>query len=74
LSLKIYKQPKLLKKLKNPMCLTHVLATSNLTTFIVECDASSHDIGAVLMQKGRPLAFESILLKKKNLLKPIYEK
>jgi hypothetical protein len=33
-----------------------------------------HGIGAILMQEGIPLAFESSLLKVKNLLKPIYEK
>jgi hypothetical protein len=42
-------------------------------TFILECYASCHGIGAILMQEGRSLAFESSLLKGENLLKPIYE-
>jgi hypothetical protein len=40
----------------------------------MECDASEHAIGAVLMQEGINLSFESNQLKGKNFAKPIYEK
>jgi hypothetical protein len=57
------------------MCTTPFLATPNFTkTFIVECDASWHGIGAFLMKEGSPISFESSQLKGKNLVKPIYEK
>jgi hypothetical protein len=45
---------KYFEKLKEATHTTRVLSMLNFTkTFIVECDALGHDIGAFLMQEGR---------------------
>jgi hypothetical protein len=53
------KETKSFEQLKGGMFKSPVLTTLDFTkTFIVECDASGNGIGIVLMQEGRPLAFE----------------
>jgi hypothetical protein len=42
--------------------------------FVIECDASREEIGAVLMQTGQPLAYLSQCLKGKSLNLSTYEK
>jgi hypothetical protein len=51
---------KAFEQLKEVMCKTPILSTPDFTkNFIVECDTSGNGIGAILMQEGRPLVFES---------------
>lgn len=62
-------------QLKTAMNNTPVLALPDFTQpFILETDASHKALGAVLMQKGRPLAFMSQALCPKNQGMSIYEK
>ena len=69
------KSTKAFEHIKEAMCQALVLATLDFTkTFIVECDATKNGIGVVLMQEGRPIAFESHPIKGKYLHKLIYEK
>ena len=61
--------------LKIAMTITPVLALPNFQeTFTVETDACQDGIGAVLMQKGQPIAFLSKALGKKHKTLSIYEK
>jgi hypothetical protein len=68
-------ETKYFEQLKEVMCKASVLTTPDFTkTFIVECDSLGNGIGVVLMEEGRPLAFERRPLKGRDLHKPIYEK
>jgi len=66
---------KAFENIKIAMTTTPILATLDFTkTFTVECDVPGQGIGAVLMQEGRPLTFESRKLKGRDLEKSTYEK
>ena len=61
--------------LKQAMCLTPILTIQYFTKpFVFECDASGTDLGAMLTQQGRPLAFTSKQLCDRHLGKSTYEK
>ncbi|XP_042950090.1 uncharacterized protein LOC122282205 [Carya illinoinensis] len=62
-------------KLKEVVTQPPVLALPDFTLpFTIECDASGTAIGAVLMQKGQPIAFFSQALKGRSLSMSTYEK
>jgi hypothetical protein len=66
---------KCFENLKIIMYATPVLATPDFSKpFIIECDASSFGIGAILMQDGHPIAFESRKLNKTECLQSTYNK
>jgi hypothetical protein len=61
--------------LKRVMSSTPRLATPDFgKPFVVECDASRIGIGAVLMQYGHPIAFQSRNINKKEDLKSTHNK
>ena len=61
--------------LKQAMIIAPVLALPDFnSTFIIESDASNTGIGAILSQKGRPIAFFSKALSPKLQAKSVYEK
>jgi len=64
---------KCFETLKCMMSSTPILAMPDFTKpFVVECDASGFRLGAVLMQEGHPIAFESRKLNKRESFKSTY--
>ena len=66
---------KCFENLKNSMSTTPVLATHDFSKpFIIECDASGLGVGAILMQDGHPIDFESRKLNQIECLQSTYNK
>ena len=62
------------QKLKSAMVTVHVLALPDFSApFVVETDESGHGLGAVLMQRQRPLAYCKHVLSARARHKSIYE-
>ena len=63
------------QNLKQAVSHPHVLVLPDFSQpFVIECDASSFGVEAVLMQQGRPIAFHSQPLKGKSAHLSTYEK
>ena len=66
---------KCFETLKQIMSSTPVLATPDFSKpFVIECDALGFGIGAMLMQEGHLIAFESRKLNKREFLQSTYNK
>lgn len=64
-----------IEELKKLITSTPILALPDYTKeFIVKTDASADDIGAILTQEGRPIAFHSKGLSSKNKALSVYER
>jgi hypothetical protein len=56
------------------MCSVHVLSLPNFEIFEIETNASNKGVGAILSQKGHPIAFLSKALSANNKTLSTYEK
>ena len=62
------------EELKKRLCSDPVITLLDLRKpFVLQCDASGHSIGAVLMQDGKVVAYESQLLQNAKISMNVYE-